>query len=303
MTDTKTALIGIDWGTSNRRAYLLDGAGELLQCHEDAQGILQVVEGDFEGSLRALLRLLRVERADILISGMAGSRNGWQEAPYLATGQPLAALSQALDTVPTRLPGVRCRIVPGYRFVDAHGVPDVMRGEEIQILGALQLNAASGWFLLPGTHSKWVRVEDGCIVEFFTFMTGELYALLSQHGTLAKVMREQATAPEAFAAGLQESRHGSFTHNAFSCRALVVTDMMPAAHSASYLSGLLIGTELFDILRRTPDGPPNPVQVIGSPDLAARYLSAFELLGIRSRVWPPDAAYVAALRLLFKIGS
>ncbi|GIZ51230.1 2-dehydro-3-deoxygalactonokinase [Noviherbaspirillum aridicola] len=292
-------LLGIDWGTSNRRAYLLDRDGRLLRRHEDEGGILRV-DGDFEGSLAALLRVLGLAGAEVVMSGMVGSRNGWQEAPYLDVAEPLSALGARMAEVGTALPGVRCRIVPGYRFLDPQNVPDVMRGEEAQLLGTLRLGADEGWFLLPGTHSKWARVEQGRIMEFYTFMTGELYALLSQHGTLSKVMDARQSVPEAFAAGMQAARHAPFTHAAFGCRALVVTDMMPAAHTASYLSGLLIGTELHDILRRA-GGSLHAVQVIGSEALGKRYLEALQLAGIGARAWQPDEVYVAALGALFNI--
>lgn len=302
MTTSTPTLLGIDWGTSNRRAYVLDAQGDLVHQHNDDAGILRV-DGDFEGSLRSLLQTLKLDRAEIVMSGMVGSRNGWQQVPYLGVDQPLSALRDALTEIDTTIPGVRCRIVPGYCYVDPHGLPDVMRGEETQVLGALELSASDGWFLLPGTHSKWVLVEGGKIVELNTFMTGEFYALLSQHGTLSKVMSEQHAVPEAFAAGINASRHGGFTHTAFCCRALVVTDMMPAEHTASYLSGLLIGTELHEILRKTHLGMRTPVQLVGSPALSTRYLSALELLGIQTRAWQPDGVYVAALHSLFNIGK
>jgi 2-dehydro-3-deoxygalactonokinase len=300
MTILTATLLGIDWGTSNRRAYILDAQGKLVRQQNDEAGILHV-NGDFEGSLKSLLQTLGVEHADVIMSGMVGSRNGWCEAPYLSVDRPLPDLRQDLKEIDTAIPNVRCRIVPGYRFVDEHGLPDVMRGEETQVLGALDLGAGNGWFLLPGTHSKWVRVEDGRVIELLTFITGELFSLMSQHGTLAKVMIGQQSVPDAFAAGLKASRHGGFTHIAFCCRALVVTDRMPAEHSASYLSGLLIGTELHDILQKTKGSTSSPVQVIGSPALCARYLSALELLGIEARAWQPDSVYVAALCTLFNL--
>lgn len=295
MNATTAPLLGIDWGTSNRRAYLLDAQGSLVRQHEDGAGILNVA-GNFEASLKDLLQSFALERADVLMSGMVGSRNGWKEAPYLSVDQPLATLADAVMEIPTTLSGVRCRVVPGYRYLDAHGIPDVMRGEETQVFGALQSGAPEGWFLLPGTHSKWVRAEGGKVTELLTFMTGELFALLSQHGTLGKLMQQQESVPSAFEAGLAASRHGEFTHMAFCCRALVVTDMMPAEHAASYLSGLLIGTEIHDILQRTGDQMRSPIQIIGSPSLAARYVNALELLGLSARLWQPDEIYIAALR-------
>jgi 2-dehydro-3-deoxygalactonokinase len=294
MNASTAPLLGIDWGTSNRRAYVLDAQGRLIRQHEDDCGILGV-GGSFEASLKDLLQRLQLERADVVMSGMVGSRNGWQEAPYLSEERPLSSLADTLMEIPTALPGVRCRVVPGYRYVDAHGTPDVMRGEETQVFGALRSGASSGWFLLPGTHSKWVRAEGGKVIEIVTFMTGELFALLSQHGTLAKIMTDQQSVPAAFEAGLVAARHGGFTHMAFCCRALVVTDMMPAEHSASYLSGLLIGTEIYDILQRTGDQMRFPIQIIGSPSLAARYLNALEVLGLSARLWQPDEVYLAAL--------
>lgn len=300
MTPQASTFLGIDWGTSNRRAYVINAQGDLVRQHEDDAGILHVKEG-FEESLRTLLDALELERADVVMSGMVGSRNGWKEAPYLPVEHPLSRLGERLMAVETGIPGGRVHIVPGYRYVDPHGLPDVMRGEETQVLGALRLSASGGWFLLPGTHSKWVHVEDGRITELMTFMTGELYSLMSRHGTLAKVISGQDSVPEAFADGLRAARQGGFTHTAFCCRAMVVTDMMPASHAASYLSGLLVGTELFEIVRKSGEAMSQPVQVIGSPTLSARYLSALELLGMPARAWQPDGVYVAALRALFNI--
>ncbi len=297
MRDLNTPLLGIDWGTTNRRAYVLDGEGKLVRQHSDEFGILNLT-GNYEAALKLLLESLDLERADVLMSGMVGSRNGWVQAPYLSVAQPLARLSEALVEINTSLPGLRCRIVPGYRYTDADGTPDVMRGEETQVLGALAMGAAGGWFLLPGTHSKWVRVENGSIVEVVSFMTGELFALLSQHGTLAGLLKEQTWLPAAFEAGLKGAQRGGFTHMAFCCRALVVTDTMPAEHAASYLSGLLIGAELHDIRQRTGGRIKTPVQVIGNPALTARYVEAMEFFGMSALVWPPDEVYAAALRVL-----
>jgi 2-dehydro-3-deoxygalactonokinase len=294
------AVVGIDWGTTNRRAYVLDAQGKLVRQHNDQFGIL-AVEGDFEASLKNLLRKLDLPQADVVMSGMVGSRNGWLQTPYLPVQQPISRLPQAMMQVDTALPDVRCRIVPGYQITDAFGTPDVMRGEETQILGAIAMGAPDGWFVLPGTHSKWVKIDNGIVVEIITFMTGELYALLSEHGTLAGLMKDEQETPAAFEAGLKAAQHGGFTHAAFGCRALVVTDTMPAAHAASYLSGLLIGAELADIRQKTASQATATVQIIGSPTLAARYVKALEFFDMRATVWQPDDVYVAALRRLTAI--
>lgn len=300
-------VLGIDWGTTNRRAYVLDERGTVLREHQDTQGILAVGEGNFPASLQGLLATLELSGADVIMSGMVGSRNGWQQVPYLDKGQPIAALAEALVEIDAGMPGVRCRIVPGYCAVDDNGTPDVMRGEETQIYGAMAGGQGDGWYLLPGTHSKWVQVEDGHVREILTFMTGEFYALLSQHGTLAAVVKEGAQqgsdVPEAFEAGLQVAQRSGFTHAAFGCRALVVTDTMPAAHAASYLSGLLIGAELAGIRQKSGDFPRGPVQIVGSPHLAARYETALRHFDMPSRAWQPDQVYLAALRRLAGIAA
>jgi 2-dehydro-3-deoxygalactonokinase len=290
-------LVGVDWGTSNRRAYVLDGQGKVLRSVSDDKGILEV-GGRFEESLAGLLQRLEVTQAEVILSGMVGSRNGWQQVPYLSVDTPVSQLGGAMTEVTCALPGVRCRIVPGYRFDTPYGVPDVMRGEETQVLGALTQGAPEGWFVLPGTHSKWVRVASGKIAEIATFMTGELFALLSEHGTLAAVMQERQPVRQAFEAGMRAAGQGGFTHLAFGCRALVVTDAMPASHAWSYLSGLLIGSELHEIRRRTAARSIGAVQIIGSPALAEHYIDALAFSDIAARAWPPDEAYVAALGAL-----
>ncbi|MDB5798510.1 MAG: hypothetical protein JWP36_2412 [Paucimonas sp.] len=297
MSTAQPPLVGIDWGTTNRRAYLLGENGQVLRTHTDDQGIL-AVKGDFERSLANLLASMQVREADVLMSGMVGSRNGWRDVPYLDTTRVLTELPQALVTVETSLPGIRCRITPGYRSSDEAGMPDVMRGEETQILGALACGAPEGWFVLPGTHCKWVYVERGRIQHLLTFMTGELFGLMSERGTLAALMQHhEVDVPEAFRAGLDAAASGgAFSHRAFSCRALVVTDSMPAAHAASWLSGLLIGTELHEIGRRT--AVQGVVQIVGSPELAERYEAALAHTGLKALRWQPDKVYVAAVRTL-----
>lgn len=311
-------VLGVDWGTSNRRAYLLDARGALQEEAEDAHGILAVAsEGrGFAAALDDLLSRLMTapdqqpepESApesyahpiNIILSGMVGSRSGWREVPYLDCAVPLTQLPHALYPVAFDRRDAHCFIVPGFRYRDRHGAPDVMRGEEMQVLGARALGAPDGWFVLPGTHSKWIRIADGLVTELITFMTGELFSLLSAHGTLAALMRHGADAwhADAFAAGVQAALRDGFTHAAFTCRALVVTDAMPAAHARSYLSGLLIGAELQHVGDRVGGAHLAAVQLIGAPALVARYVDALNGLGVQTMVWQPDQVYLAALRVL-----
>lgn len=300
MKGQSTALLGIDWGANRRKACLLDAGGKVIRQHEDDTGILHMTEG-FEEAFRTLLEALDIDNADVIMTGMVGSRDGWKEAPFLAIDHPLTQLGEAMVPLETSLRGLRIRIVPGYRYIDPHGLPNVMRGEETLVLGAHALGASGGWFLLPGAHSKWVHVANGRITEFMTFMTGKLYELLCRHGTLAGDIARREMVAEAFAAGLRAARQGGFTQTACCCSAMVACDMMPASHAASYLSGLLIGTELFEMVKKAGDALSEPVQVIGMPALTSRYLDALELLGIPARAWQHDGAYRAALGVLFRI--
>jgi 2-dehydro-3-deoxygalactonokinase len=290
------ALLGIDWGTSNRRAWWLDADGALLAEHGDGQGLF-ASQGRFAAALDDLLAHgpALPPHAPILMSGMVGSASGWQEVPYADTATPLHALRHQLAAVASAR--WRCFIVPGVRFDGPDGSVDVMRGEETQLLGALALGQGDGWAVLPGTHSKWVRLEGGRVAELATFMTGELFALLTQHGTLAAITREGAARPDAFDRGLAAAGRSALSHALFGCRAQVVAGRMPAADAREYLSGLLIGAEWHDVRRRTGALPPR-VALIGSVDLENRYAAAGAAFGCEIVRIDARDAQLAALRVL-----
>ena len=309
-------MVGIDWGTTHRRSYWLDGAGALVAEHGDDLGLLAAQgPGWFAQALDSALASFDglPANAAVLMSGMVGSAQGWHAVPYLGLEVPLTELGKHLFQVPDA-PGNRpCAIVPGYAMHAADGTVDVMRGEETQLLGALALAAqdgrrSDGWYVLPGTHSKWVRLRGGCIERFSTFMTGELYALLSKYGTLAPLMSPAvAVAPAsaeesraAFDAGLRAAAHGSLSNVLFGCRARVVAGVMPAAQAGDHVSGLLIGAEWHDALAReqAAGGHIDRVSVIGAPSLAERHRQAGAALGIEVALIDPRAAYLAALKRL-----
>lgn len=298
MTSPSPALVGIDWGTTNRRAWLLGHDGVPLAEVSDDQGVV-AVRGRFEASLAELLGRLPGVAADtpVVMSGMIGSAMGWREAPYVDTSVPLESLGQHLVAVDAPGLGRRCAIVPGYRTRSADAV-DVMRGEETQLLGAVALGRRDGWFVLPGTHSKWAELRDGRIVSFRTFMTGELYALLSSQGTLAAASRDPVPSAEAFDAGVTAARGVPLSNALFGCRARVVTGELPAASAASYLSGLLMGAEWHAQADAWRDGPPDRVHVIGSPALAEGHAAAAKLLGVPLESFSPRDVQLAALRHL-----
>lgn len=290
-------LVGVDWGTTNRRAYRLDGAGVCVAEHADADGLL-AARGRFAQSLDVALAALGVEDPGmrVVMSGMVGSASGWVEAPYLDLSTPLDELSSHLVPVPGA--NRRCYIVPGY-CQRSRNAADVMRGEETQLLGALALGCGDGWFVLPGTHSKWVQLRGGRIDAFTTYMTGELFDLLARLGTLADAAGPDGeTSAAAFLDGVRAEPDAALSHALFGCRARVVAGIMPAAQAHSYLSGLLIGAEWHDVRRRCGGRLPSRLTLIGSAKLAARYGAVAAALDVVVDVLDPRAAYLAALAAL-----
>jgi 2-dehydro-3-deoxygalactonokinase len=285
-------LLGIDWGTSNRRAYLVDRAGTCLRRHADDQGLL-AVKGDFAASLAALRRAMEVDDAvPVVMAGMVGSASGWQEVPYLDTDVALADLPRRLVAVRD---APRCWIVPGY----AGETPDVdvMRGEETQLLGS---GVRDGWIVLPGTHSKWVHLRAGRVERLSTFMTGELFALLGAHGTLRTLMTGDAADDDAFADGLRDAqRRAPLTQSLFGVRARAVTGRMAAPQVRSYVSGLLIGTEF---VAAGLDSDTGALHLIASDALAGRYAQAAAQFGRHAVALDPDQVFLAALQHFIQDG-
>ena len=285
-------LIAVDWGTSSLRGARLDETGRVLEEKSAPLGILNVPNGDFAGVFASLFsEWMKPAGSVCLISGMAGSRQGWVEAPYVACPAGPDKLRRRLHWIE---PG-RIALVPG--LSDEQGeVPDVMRGEEVQIFGAMRLaGLTKGLFVLPGTHSKWATVQGGRITGFRTFMTGEFYGLLSQHSILARTLEADAPLDEAaFLRGVTRAGNGEgLLHNAFGVRALGLFGRLSPAESASYLSGLLIGEELR--FQELPAG--REVIAIGAPALTARYALALEQRGVRVRSFGAEATW-AGLRAL-----
>ena len=278
-------MIAVDWGTSNLRCYRLDAKGAVLEMRAAAKGILAVPGGKFLDVLEEQVGdWIGQGESPVVMSGMVGSRQGWVEVPYVPCPAGYAEIAAAMRKVRDGVwvvPGVSCR--------DGAGVPDVMRGEEVQILGA----GSDGMFCLPGTHSKWVNVEGDRITRFSTHMTGELYALLKQHSILGRMMEEEASDTNAFAQGVTRSgEDGGLLHHLFGVRTRALMGEFGPAASASYLSGILIGHEL-----RAAGG--KTVSFLGAPGLVAHYEAAASLLGIEGRALDPDAA----ARGLFRLGG
>ncbi|WP_206105680.1 2-dehydro-3-deoxygalactonokinase [Sapientia aquatica] len=286
-------LIGIDWGSTGLRVFLIGAQGSVLQTRSSQQGALQLRGSDaYARVLRELAgdwldyRDHRGRSLPLLASGMVGSQHGWRTAPYVACPSNAGELAQSLmpidDTAPWICPGL---------IVQTPGLPpDVMRGEETQIVGALELHpelAAAACLILPGTHSKWVNVQHAQILDFATHMTGELFAVLSRHSVLGFLIPAE---PEpvrlsmaAFDKGVDTARdhhHSGLSHQLFSVRTLGLTGAMSADSLADYLSGLLIGHELLAGLAwRSEAGlDAAPLVLIGATELCAMYRQALTRL-------------------------
>ena len=280
-------LVAVDWGTSSLRAALLDADGRVREERSAPRGILTVAPGEFAAVLSALCAdWLGVAGTSCLISGMAGSKQGWVEAPYChCPAGPADVARKIIEIEPGRI-----AMVPG--LADEHdGVPDVMRGEEVQIFGAVALTGiASGLFVLPGTHNKWARVENGRVIGFRTFMTGEFYSLLAQHSILARTLDAHAPPVEAaFLQGVARAANGhGLLHNAFGARTLSLFERMSAGELASYLSGLLIGEELHT---QSLSHAGHDIVLIGAPALTERYALALGTNGIATRTLGAEATW------------
>ena len=300
------ALLGIDWGTSNRRAWWLGPCGEVLAEVADDKGLL-TVGGGFAASLAELRATGPAQEPStpIVMAGMVGSASGWREVPYLDAATPLADIAHHLAPLPEA--GPRAFIVPGLCFTGADGRVDVMRGEETQLLGAQRLGHGDGWFVLPGTHSKWVHVQGGSVVDLATYMTGELFSLLTQHGTLASVTRGAVTeaasaktsevSAAAFSEGVAAAARSGLSNALFGCRAQVVAGRMPAAQAREHLSGLLIGAEWHDVARRA-GRVPDRITLIGSAQLEERYAAVGGAFGCTVTALDARAVQLAAWQAL-----
>ena len=270
---SKPLCIAVDWGTSNLRVYLIDHDGQVMAEQASDQGMLSLAQGDFEPVLSALIQPWLHHQVPVLMAGMVGSRSGWQEVPYLECPLGLDGLATQLHQLDTGLP-IAVYIVPGVKGVGAAGQVDVMRGEETQLLGLWGAHSDSDGpmtFCLPGTHCKWGQLDQGRLEGFSTVMTGELFALLCQHSSLAKGQAGSVSQfdQDWFDAGVTLAQEqGGLMHQLFTVRSRTVTGELPASGLASYLSGILIGTDVLANLELCDN---RHLYLIGSDTVSARY--------------------------------
>lgn len=286
--DWRSGFIAVDWGTTNRRAWGVDAEGAARDLLEDGMGVLKVAPGGYTGEIDRLRTLWPGK--PLLMGGMIGSNRGWVEAPYVPAPAGLDALVTAL-----KRPAADVAVVPGVSWLDGRRA-DVMRGEEVQLLGAVAARLAprDGSICHPGTHCKWARMEHGSIGPFRTVMTGELFGMLGRHGILQDRLAGTVSINDDFRRGAEYGLdHGDVTAELFSIRARYLLGV--EEDSASFASGLLIGTDVRIGLAFVGEGP---VALIGRGDLTALYAETLRLAGRESSELDGERAFILGARAI-----
>jgi 2-dehydro-3-deoxygalactonokinase len=282
--------IAVDWGTTNRRAYLIDASGRLVDTFADELGLMAVPEGGFDAAGAEIRR--RLGDRPMLLAGMVGSNRGWREAPYAPAPAGVEDLASAILWIE---PG-RTGIVPGVSQSGAAGA-DVMRGEEVQVLGAVAAGHVPPDTLIchPGTHAKWIRMESGRIASFRTMMTGELFSLLTRHSILADQLRDEVTVNPSFERGVAEALDGAeILGSLFRIRARHLLGE-EEGEPADYASGLLIGCDVRAGLAMHAGGA---IALIGRPDLCALYAAALAQAGHATTRLDGAEAFLAGIKVV-----
>jgi len=276
-------LIAIDWGTTNRRIFALDADGQVLHSQRDGRGLLAVRPGGFADEVAEI----RASLGDlpVVLAGMVGSAKGWVTAPYAPCPAGLDDLAHALQWIEPQ----RTAIVPG--LADPAG--DVMRGEEVQFLGAVAAGLAptEGLMCQPGTHCKWANMADGRIASFSTAMTGEIFALLKAHSLLADFLAGPVSDGPAFREGVAAGLTGRLTTHLFRVRAAALLGHRPVEDSAAFASGLLIGHDVGG----EHLAPGQPIYIVADPPLAGLYAAAVDVAGGVPHLIDSSAAFVAGI--------
>src|SRR5271157_2728464 len=305
MTAAPPALIAVDWGSSTFRAYLMARDGAILDATASADGVSTVAPGGFADALRRLVGGWLDARAElpILASGMVGSRHGWREAPYVKCPADPSDIAAHLAAVQA---GDRLvHLAPGLWCEDESGEPDVMRGEEVEILGIA--DAGARLIVLPGSHSKWAIVENGRVERFRTFVTGELFAAIRDHTIAGAFARAASSKPPGAAFELGVRRGAAAVRGEglgllaalFGARSLPLMGRLAEDDAGEYLSGLLVGAEIAEARRLFPN---DEAQIAGANALVERYLAAFAVLGEEAGAAPSRAAARGLLVLARQAG-
>jgi 2-dehydro-3-deoxygalactonokinase len=279
--------IAVDWGTTNRRAWRME-SGALAQEFEDDRGVLSVGKGEFPAAVAEI----RGELGDhpMLMAGMIGSNRGWVEANYMPCPAGLDDIAQSLTWAE---PG-RTAIVPGLNTTNPS---DVMRGEEVQIFGAIETGMIPADALLchPGTHNKWATLADGRVETFRTVMTGETFNLLKEHSILSDLLKDEMAVDDAFRAGVERGLQGRLlTAELFSVRAGVLLGERRKEDATDFTSGLLIGADVGFGLKGSEGG----VWIMGRPELTRLYCAAIAIAGREATEIDGETAFLAGIKAI-----
>jgi 2-dehydro-3-deoxygalactonokinase len=279
--------IAVDWGTTNRRAWRIK-AGEVDQEFEDDRGVLSVGKQGFPPAVAEI----RDRHGDLpmLMAGMVGSNRGWVEAPYVPCPAGLDDVVGALCWPEAD----RTAIVPGLCTSDP---ADVMRGEEVQILGAVDAGMIPDGALVchPGTHNKWVRLSGRQVASFRTVMTGEMFSLLKEHSILSDLLKDEMAVDDAFRNGVKRGLEGrTLTAELFAVRAGVLLGERRKEDATDFTSGLLIGADVATGLKGTTGG----VCVMGRPELTKLYAAALRIAGRQATEIDGEAAFLAGIKAI-----
>jgi 2-dehydro-3-deoxygalactonokinase len=286
------AFIAVDWGTTNRRAYRIDSSGKCAGEFEDAKGVLSIGSGGFPGAVAEIRE--RLGDLPLLLAGMIGSNRGWIEVPYVPCPAGIDELAKALVWKTER-----DAIVPGLSYV-GQGRADVMRGEEVQLLGAVAggLVAPDALVCHPGTHNKWAMLRHGRIHAFGTIMTGELFSLLKEHSILADLLQGPVEVNDAFRRGVRHAiEHQTLPAALFEVRAGVLLGQAKKEDAPSYTSGLLIGTDVA-IGLTWPLGA--RVTIMGRPELTRLYAAAIVEAGRDAVELDGEQCFLAGIQEIAK---
>lgn len=282
-SDKTVTQVAVDWGTSHVRLWVMDSAGNVIDALHSDKGMGTLTAADYEPTLLALLGDHLTGPVDVVICGMAGSRQGWAEAAYASTPCMPPTIATATQ-VETRDPRLNVSILPGIKQMSP---ADVMRGEETQIAGFLATSPDfDGVLCLPGTHTKWAHISASEVVSFRTFMTGEMFALLASRSVLRHSVGTGWDGP-TFETAVNDaiSRPAAIAAELFSLRAASLLSGADPDAARARLSGLLIGAEL---AAARPYWLGQQVVVLGADGIADAYLSALQNQGVSARGVDPD---------------
>ncbi len=276
---------GIDWGSSSFRAYRFNECVEIIATVDASIGIKFVQDNDFEKTLFDQIGGWFESGDSVLLSGMITSRNGWIESPYVEC--PANLMHMLYHAVRKTIQGVELIFLPG--LCQKHSHPDVMRGEELQLLGVTS-DADTQLVVMPGTHSKWARVAANEVMEFRTIPTGELFEILRKHSLVGAFASEGAWIEEAFLRGVTIGYESdTIITQLFTCRSSVLLEQLSKDDAYSFMSGMLIGNEIREGQQLMPVNQ-TICTLVGNSSLCQRYESAFNHLGWQTINAQTDAA-------------